>query len=171
MTSCLGCVNSSSRDKDRIAELEAQITELQSKSQNNQNNTDEISQSNTTSQSSPSFTSTTSSNASDDATNFLGTYKVVDKNGNTFYFIINQDETANVKAEGSDQMLYCSWNDLRSINKGIRIDFSDKRPILVFDGGIEKYGSFYLKDGWLYAGSSYVESKHPQWRLKADKIK
>ena len=48
---------------------------------------------------------------------------------------------------------------------------SDKRPNLLFEGGFEKYGSFYLKDGWLYANFEYVESKHPQWRLKAEKIK
>lgn len=159
MTSCGGSTTSS--DKERIAELEAQIAELQSNSQITS----------TQSHSSEVFSSTSSSCPSDVPTNFLGTYKVVAKDGKTFYFIINQDKTANVKSEGTDVILYCSWYDLRGINKGIRIDFSDKRPIILFDGGIEKYGSMYLKDGWLYAGSHYVESKHPQWRLKAEKIK
>ena len=101
----------------------------------------------------------------------MGTYKVIDATGHTFYIILNEDETANVKIEGSDVILYCSWEGLFLINKGIRIDFSDKRPIIYFDGGVKKYGGMYLKDGWLYAGSSEVESKHPQWRLKAEKVK
>lgn len=125
LTSCGG---SSSSDKERIAELEAQIAELQ----NNSNNTS------SQPQSSEVFSSTSSSKSSDTPANFVGKYKVVDRSGNIFYFIINQDETANVKAEGSDVTLYCSWSDLISINLGIRIDFSDKRPIISFEGGIDR---------------------------------
>ena len=172
---CVGCSNSSnSEDKERIAQLEAQIAELQNNSQSNSSDDDD-NDLNTSSQdkSSEVFTSTSSSNSSEPTKNFLGTHKVVDNNGNTFYFILNQDKTANVKTDGTDEMLYCSWNDLTRINKGVRIDFSDKRPIILFDGGMKEYGSMYLdfQNEWLYAGSDYIESKHPQWRLKVERIK
>ena len=171
---CVGCSNSSnSEDKERIAQLEAQIAELKNNSQSKSSDDDD-NDLNTSSQdkSSEVFTSTSSSNSSAPTKNFLGTYKVIDNNGNTFYFILNQDETANVKTDGTDEMLYCSWYDLTNINSGVRITFSDKRPVILFDGGIEKYGGVYLdfQNEWLYAGSKYIDSKHPQWRLKAEKI-
>ena len=171
---CVGCSNSSnSEDKERIAQLEAQIAELQNNSQSNSSDDDDNNQ-NTSSQnkSSEELTSTSSSNLTAPTKNFLGTYKVVDVNGNTFYFILNQDKTANVKTDGTDEMLYCSWNDLTRIN-GVRIDFSDKRPVMLYDGGMQKYGSVYLdfQNEWLYADSEYIVSKHPKWRLKAEKIK
>ena len=172
---CVGCSNSSnSEDKERIAQLEAQIAELQNNSQSNSSDDDD-NDLNTSSQdkSSEVFTSTSSSNSSAPTKNFLGTYKVVDVNGNTFYFILNQDKTANVKTDGSDEMLYCTWTDYTSINKGVAIYFSDKRPVMLFDGGIQEYGPMHLdfQNEWLYARQQYLESKHPKWRLKAEKIK
>lgn len=165
--SMASCGGNSSSDKERIAQLEDSIARMQAKQQS------EIS-SGSRNEPSRAFASTSiteyeSTNGT--SANFLGTYKVTDVSGRTFYFILNEDETANVKAEGSDEILYCSWTELFSINKGIRIGFSDKRPIVYFDGGVKEYGSMYLKDGWLYAGSSEVESKHPKWRLKAEQIK
>lgn len=163
------CGGNSSSDKERIAQLEDSIARILSKQQAKTPSYGSDSENKT----SNTFTATSSSeyDSNSASTNFLGTYKVIDATGHTFYIILNEDETANVKIEGSDVILYCSWEGLFLINKGIRIDFSDKRPIIYFDGGIKKYGGMYLKDGWLYAGSSEVESKHPQWRLKAEKVK
>lgn len=159
MASCGG----SSSEQRRIAQLEDSIAKLNS-NQVVENDNYSSSQS-----SAPAYTP--SSTATESVpTNFVGTYKVTDKNGTTFYFILNEDETANVKTDGTDEVLYCSWTDLSSIKKGIRISFSDRKPILHFDAGVKSYqGSVYIKDGWLYAGSDEVESKHPQWRLKVQK--
>lgn len=163
------CGGNSSSDKERIAQLEDSIARILSKQQAKTPSYGSGSENKT----SNTFTATSSSeyDSNSASTNFLGTYKVIDATGHTFYIILNEDETANVKIEGSDVILYCSWEGLFLINKGIRIDFSDKRPIIYFDGGVKKYGGMYLKDGWLYAGNSEVESKHPQWRLKAEKVK
>lgn len=175
---CVGCSNSSnSEDKERIAQLEAQIAELKNNSQSNSSDDDDNDQ-NTSSQnkSSEEFTSTSSSNSSAPTNNFLGTYKVVDANGNTFYFILNQDETANVKTDGSDEMFYCTWTDYTNINKGVGIKFSDKKPVILFDGGMMKGSTMFFdfQNEWLYAGDYaspiYLESKHPKWRLKTEKI-
>ncbi|MBD5319750.1 MAG: hypothetical protein HDS07_02465 [Bacteroides sp.] len=176
---CVGCSNSSnSEDKERIAQLEAQIAELQNNSQSNSSDDDD-NDLNTSSQdkSSEVFTSTSSSNSSAPTKNFLGTYKVVDNNGNTFYFILNQDETANVKTDGTDEMLYCTWYEWSNRKRGVQITFSDKEPVILFDGGILKGHSMFFdfQNEWLYAGdysnSTYIDSKHPKWRLKVEKIK
>lgn len=103
-----------------------------------------------------------------------GTYEVTDKLGCTIHITLNKDKTATITGvRGENITYYCSWDDLTSINKGIRIDFSDEKPYLVYEGGADEIAalSLYLKDGWLYKGRDNVEAKNPKWRLKATKLK
>lgn len=108
---------------------------------------------------------------------FLGTYKITDKVGCTIHLTLNEDETATITGvRGEGITYYCSWFDSSyGEGKKIHISFSDDKPILVYEGGIENnkynYEGLYLKDGWLYSGNSNAESKNPKWRLKATKIK
>lgn len=104
---------------------------------------------------------------------FLGTYEVTDKVGCTFRITLNEDETATITGvRGESVTYYCSWIELSALNKGIKIRFSDEKPYIVYEGGADtnEYTDVYLKDGWLYAEDG-VQSKNPNWRLKATKIK
>lgn len=161
-TSCGG-----SSDARTIAQLQDSIATLNRQLAETGQQTSYSAPSNT-SYSEP--TSSYSSSSSSNGGNYVGTYKVTDTKGTTFYFILNADDTANVKFEGSDEVLYCTVHDWRNINKGIAISFSDERPIIYFEGGTQRYGTMHISDGWLYASSEFTTAKHPKWRLKAEKI-
>ncbi|MBP3775160.1 MAG: hypothetical protein ILA34_07415 [Bacteroidaceae bacterium] len=101
---------------------------------------------------------------------YIGTYKVVDVKGQTFYFLLNDDETAQITQEGSEEVWYCSLKDYRDIRHGLTINFSDRRPWIWFNDGVKEFGSMHIDDGWLYANLSTLKSKHPRWRLQVEKI-
>ena len=101
---------------------------------------------------------------------YIGTYKVVDKYGKTFYFILNDDKTVQIK-DDNDRVAYCWWEDFSPF--GFKIGYGDERPRMFFEGGEStNYASFLdPTGGWLYEELNYLQAKHPRWRLKAEKIK
>lgn len=102
---------------------------------------------------------------------FLGTYEVTDKVGCTMRITLNEDGTATITGvRGEDVTYYCSYV---AGNAGIKIDFSDEKPYIVYEAGpddIMAYPIFLMKDGYLYAYKG-AAAKNPNWRLKATKIK
>lgn len=152
----VSCGGSSSSDKKRIAELEAQIAEL--KKGNGANN------------SSPEegFSNVSSSYDSD----IVGTYEFTDEINNTWTLVANVDNTATISIKDDKETIcYGSWEDFRSIDIGVRFMFTDQCPIVYFPAGSEKGSYIYLKDGYIYGNSSYVEAKNPRRRLPINKIK
>lgn len=102
-----------------------------------------------------------------------GTYEITDKVGCTIHLTINEDETATITGvRGEDVIYYCSWHDAEWQGAEIRIDFSDDKPYLVYEGGADedKYKDLFIKEGWIYSGISNAKSKNPKWRLKLEKI-
>lgn len=164
------CGDNGKSDKERIAQLRDSITQLKSSVANLQSRLQQA-ESSARNSKPDNASSTSHGNVS---ANPWGTYKVVDKRGKTFYFILNEDETATVKQEGSKKIYYCSLTDFRKVNSGIWIEFSDEEPTIHFEGGVTDFndnvGQLVLKDGWLYSSTEKADSKHPKWKLKAEKI-
>lgn len=103
---------------------------------------------------------------------FLGTYEITDKVGCTIHLTLNEDGTATITGvKGEGVTYYCTWEDYRDIDYGIKIIFSDEKPYLVYDNGVGDSYHVTLKDGWLYAENTKAIAKNPQWRLKATKIR
>ena len=167
------CGGNGKSDKERIAQLRDSVTQLKSSIASLQTRLQqaESSAGNTINASSASSTPSHSNVSA----NPWGTYKVVDKKGKTFYFTLNEDKTATVKREGSKKIYYCSLTDFRFADSGIWVDFSKDEPAIHFEGGVTDFydnaGQVVLKDGWLYSSTEKADSKHPKWKLKAEKIK
>ena len=109
----------------------------------------------------------------DKKNHYVGSYDVRDKANNTFHISLNNDKTATITGVGvENDMCYCSWiyDDCKN---AVYISFSDIKPVIVFEGGLDDYPhGLYLCDGWLYKGSgNSLDSKNPKWRLKATKVK
>ena len=111
----------------------------------------------------------------------LGTYEITDKVGCSIRITLNEDKTATITGtdgNGKSVTFYCKWDDFRRGYGGIRVWYgsTEKTPYLVFDGGDNVKKNMYnpggfLKDGWFYVNLDEAESKDPNWRLKATKIK
>ena len=109
----------------------------------------------------------------------VGTYEITDKVGCTIHITLNEDKTATITGvRGEGVTYYCKWDDFRRGYGGIRVWYgsTEKTPYLVFDGGDNVKKNMYnpggfLKDGWFYVNLDEAESKDPNWRLKATKIK
>lgn len=104
----------------------------------------------------------------------VGTYEITDRVGCTIHLTLNKDETATISGvRGEGVTYYCSWHNAEWQGAEIRIDFSDKKPYLVYEGGADDnmLEDLYIKEGWIYSGLSNVKSKNPNWRLKLKKIK
>ena len=168
LSSCGG--GSNSADQERIAQLEAQIAELQNQIGN------PVETESTTEDYSDSYTSSDNSNASSSSNgqNFIGTYEFTDDVNHTWVLKLNSDETATIqlKGSGSDSLAYGSWSDYRGSNNGIILFFSDRAQIVWFPDGAEKCRGFVIReDGYIYRDLSDASAKNPRKRLTLTKVK
>lgn len=165
----VSCGGSSSKDKERIAELEAQLAELQAGSTSDNSMIEYDS----------SYTSSTSSNTStrsNKGQSIVGTYEFSD-NINTWCLVIERDEdnsdegTCYIinKSKGGDVKCYGSWYKYSTM-KYASLHFSEKKPIVFFPSGEETLRSPYVNTEWIYANSSASEAKNPNLRLPLKKI-
>lgn len=177
MTSCLGCVSSSSRDKDRIAELEAQIAELQSSNSTihtavEETAVEEAPSSDYQSLISGSATSTSSNTSKSNGSSIVGTYQFTDELNHTWVLVANTDETATISTKDGNNLCYGSWHDFRVNDDGIDFSFTDEVPVVYFPSGSERCMSFNLRDdGYIYRSRSDAKAKNPRKRLPVKKVK
>lgn len=166
MASCSG---SSSSDKKRIAELEAQLAELKS---NNSSSTEEESSyasSGSTTSSTPSYSQSSQS--------VVGTYEFSD-NINTWVLVVEKDDdcddegTAYIynKSKGEGVKCYGSWYKYSHM-KFADLSFSEKAPIVFFPSQEKTLYNPYISSEWIYYNSSAADAKNPNLRLKLKKIK
>lgn len=107
----------------------------------------------------------------------VGTYNVTDKMNTTYLITLKEDETGEIKVQGTNDVFYVSWGE-ETWGKGdetyIMIHYSmdyESYPKIIFPAGIEQgaIGLAISNDGWIYASLEY-RSKNPKWRLKCNKI-
>lgn len=166
LTSCGG---SSSSDKERIAELEAQLAELKGDNSTNNSSTDEES----SYISSGSTTSSTRSNKQ----SVVGTYEFSD-NINTWVLVVEKEDadddegTAYIynKSSKDGTKCYGSWYKYSHM-KYASLEFSEKAPIIFFPSEEETLRYPYINSEWIYANRSASEAKNPNLRLALKKIK
>lgn len=165
---------SNSADQERIAQLEAQIAELQNQKSNtvetestNVDYSDSYTSSdNSTASSSDNSTASSSSNGQ----NIIGTYEFTDKINNTWVVKLNSDESATIQLKGSNSPAYGTWSDWR--NNGIDVSFWDQQPKVWFPAGEETCYRFNIReDGYIYRSESDAQAKNPRKRLKITKIR
>lgn len=117
----------------------------------------------------------TSSKSNEEKNTFIGNYSFTDKFGCKVLLCIKNGGTATVSCVDRNSQTfdyYCSWSDNRELGLGITIHFSDNKPSLNYDGGMDKsLEPLCLVDGYIYAGYDNTKSKNPRWRLKAVKTK
>lgn len=87
LTSCGGCSNSA--DQEKIAQLEAQIAELQGQKQNPVETA-------TTTGSSADSNSSTSNSSNSTSESYVGTYEFTDEMNNEWLLTLNSDKTATI---------------------------------------------------------------------------
>ena len=168
LTSCGG---SNSADQERIAQLEAQIAELQNQIGN------PVETEPTTEDYSDSYTSSDNSTASSSSNgqNFIGTYEFTDEINNTWVLKLNSDETATIQLKGSDSPAYGSWSDWWAINNGnhlIHLSFDDQKPKVWFPAGEETCSYLnIINDGYIYFRDDDAKAKNPRKRLTLKKVK
>lgn len=156
---------SNSADQERIAQLEAQIAELQNQKGN------PVETESTTGNYSDSYSSTNSS-AKSESYNDVGTYETTDEIGKTWVITLNNDGTAQIGIKNSDKVAYGTWDDWRITENGVKLSFIDETPTIAFPAGIINmmFGSIG-DDGYLYSEYDYVKAKNPRQRIPIKKIK
>lgn len=161
---------SNSADQERIAQLEAQIAELQNQNGNTAENSQVAIDNNSNS------VASTPAHTENSQQGHAGTYEVTDVNGKKWTFVLNPDET--VVVEDGGNTYYGTWGDYSSIDYNPRIEFpSDDYPRLQFPKTETVSDSFLaidIENGFIYghsADSSTYKSKNPKKRLTIKKIK
>lgn len=164
------CTNSSnSEDKERIAQLEAQIAQLQSQS----NKTQQSSSTNSGISDSENYSHTYSSphRQKNNPSQFVGTYEMVDEIGNTWVIKLNSDETATMGLKGGNEVAYASWDLVNYLDYNPGLKFDDERMSVYFPSGEGKPFLPCIKDGYFYLDPDATQAKNPRKRLPIKKIK
>ena len=161
----ISCGGNSTRDKERIAELEAQIDELK-KGGNNADCT-------SSEENSSNVSSTTTSSTTTSSQSMVGTYEFSD-NINTWVLVVDiedGDKTCYIynKSKGDDIKCYGSWWKMNT-QKFAHLSFSDKVPHVFFPSEESSLSSPCITKDWIYSGFSAAESKNPNLRLPLKKI-
>lgn len=181
MLSMVSCGGNSS-DKQRIADLESKIQELQNKLNDTSkvqevNEKENISSSESeavteeTSSSYDSYTPTKSSGYESSKNNnyFAGTYEVTDAVGDTYTIELNSDETVKfMNSRGG--VKYGSWRDSPYGVPKLSFSYSES-PVIFFPGGESDLDFAIISDGYLYSSNVEYKSKNPRKRLDIKKIK
>lgn len=164
---CVGCSNSSnSEDKERIAQLEEQIKELQSSKNENSNTPYGNNETNIT-YSGQDLQEKVKPQISE----YIGKFEMTDEAGQVFIITVNADETATIELQGGSFKGYGSWNDFPYDYPDLSFSRDDS-PNIYFPSGKEHYfPGLILCEGWAYDGSSAFKAKNPNKRLPIKKIK
>lgn len=162
LSSCGG--GSNSADQERIAQLEAQIAELQEQKQN------PVETANTAGNYADSNSSTSNLSNSNSHSD-IGTYEATDESGKTWIITLNSDGTAQIGIKNSDKVAYGTWDDWRRIEKGVKLAFIDETPTIAFPAETKamRYGGIG-DDGYLYSDYDYVKAKNPRQRIPIKKL-
>ena len=158
VASCGG--NSNSSEADRIAQLGDSIARIQSRHDNQENN----------SSANDIPTRANSTNTDTPINELVGSYIVEDAVNAKWIIKVNEDESATIAKEGSNDIFYMSWDYHRSYGIGLSFNLGD--PIRITFPNMEK--GFQLtaciKDGYLYRNSSAIKAKDPKLRLPINKV-
>lgn len=152
------CGGSSSRDKDRIAELEAEIAELKSSNITTSTTNEET-----------NYVSSTSSTISQNGQSIVGTYELTDALNRQWLLSLKDDETVELSIKGTDTSFYGSWS---AREEGTWLEFGYKENPIVFPNGNKGFiGHGLITNGYLYSSLSEGKAKNPKQRLSIRKIK
>lgn len=173
LASCGG----NSADKARIAELEAKLAASDSAASDTErtlSTTEEVVEDNSNSSSSSNSSSLGGfeEQVSEDPNNtIVGAYEFSD-NIHTWVLVVNNDETAYIynKDQGESVKAYGSWYKFSHM-KAASFRFSDKAPIVWFQGGETRLSYPYLTKDWIYYDSSAADAKNPEKRFPVTKVK
>lgn len=164
-----GCTSSSS-DQARIAQLEAQIAELQGNSGQEAINEDskEISADNSSAYSTSENSSYHSQKRG--PKHFVGTYEFTDKYNTTWVLILKQDESLTINIKGSDEYYYGSWSD--SPYEYPLLNFGWKEsPMIAFPSEETDIDYAIVFNDKIYSSNSAYKAKNPNLCLPIKKIK
>ena len=164
----VSCNNSSnSADKERIAELEEKIAELQTNLNNNKTSSVKTSTSTSERTSSRLYSRSKEENIAQ----WVGTYEFTDEAGNTWQIILNSDETALFEPQGGGSKRYGSWDYLPYYFPCLNISH-DESPTIYFPDGPDSWIDYVcITDGYLYASNIAAKAKNPNKRLPIKKIR
>lgn len=162
LSSCGG--GSNSADQERIAQLEAQIAEIQNQNGNTTDNSQLTIDNNSNSVGSTPEHIETSQEGKP------GTYEFTDKINNTWVLTLNTDGTATIRQKSGSKEAYGSW-EYTSFDGETVFRFYDEAPIIYFESGEEKGSRMVSIDGYIYLRTSDADAKNPRKRLKITKIR
>ena len=158
VASCGG--NSNSSEADKIAQLEDSIARIQSRHDNQENN----------SSANDIPTRANSTNTDTPINELVGSYIVEDAVNAKWIIKVNEDESATIAKEGSNDIFYMSWDYHPSHGIGLSFNLGD--PIrITFPNMKEGFQlTACIKDGYLYRNSSAIKAKDPKLRLPINKV-
>lgn len=161
---CLSCDSSSSEDKKRIAELEAQISELNSGSYKTGTSDDNTSIERGTESKNQEFNIPENKIA--------GVYQFKDKNNDVWVMEVNSDNTLIMyNKQAPNKKYYGSWEKYSFEDYvSITMDIND-HPYVYFESGKESLFMQVFTDKWIYSDYRAIKSKNPNKRLPIKKIK
>ena len=162
LSSCGG--GSNSADQERIAQLEAQIAEMQNQNGNTTDNSQEAIDNNSSS------VALTPEHRETSQEGKPGTYEFTDKINNTWVLTLNTDGTATIRQKSGSKEAYGSW-EYTSYNGQTIYRFYDEAPIIYFESGEERGSRMVSIEGYIYLSTSDADAKNPRKRLNITKIK
>lgn len=165
---CFVQCGGNSSDRARIAELEAQIEELQDNRGGSEDNT-HIATSRDTETSVPS-TETRRPRRERGTRQFIGTYEFTDTYNRTWVLTLKDDESVTVSAKGDDGIYYGSWNDFPYDVPCLSFGWKES-PIIAFPDEDEDISYGIITNEYIYASNTAYKAKNPNKRLPIKKTK
>lgn len=116
-------------------------------------------------------TALTDDSSKSDSYSDVGTYEATDESGKTWIITLNSDGTAQIGIKNNDKVAYGAWDDWRSMEYGVMLDFRDEEPPIAFPAAERMMFGGIGDDGYLYSKYQYVKAKNPRQRIPIKKIK
>lgn len=157
----VSCNNNNDADNRRIQELEDKIAQLENNNSVSNTAVDNV-ETNKIDNTNPTFN------------DYVGTWELIDKNGNKFQFNIEPDKTATVIYDNGKVEYGSAYIDytMKSLSFHFTNGYRDNVCINFPEGVQGKYeDSPQIRDGWFYNTYKNAKAKNPNWRLPIKKVK